>query len=51
MHDNDDSLLRVSHRLCVKERKNKAVVSGRFYIPPKKLPKNLNKLWYLRRLN
>jgi hypothetical protein len=31
--------------------KKKAVVSGMFYVSPTKLPKDLNKIWYLRRLN
>jgi len=51
MHDNDDSLLRVPHRICIKERENKAVVSCRFYVSHPKLPKDLNEIWYLRRLN
>jgi len=51
MHDNDDLLLRVLHRICIKERKNKAVVSCRFYVSPTKLPKDLNEIRYLRRLN
>jgi hypothetical protein len=50
MHD-DDSLLTVPCRICIKERNNKAVVSGRFYVSPTKLPKDFKKIWYLRRLN
>jgi len=51
IQDNDDSLLIVPCRMCIKERKNKAVVFGRFYVSPTKLPKDLNEIWNLRRLN